>query len=119
MHDHRENNMTRTALVSGGTRGIGLAIGDALVKAGCRVAAVYHNDAQAAHAAAAATGMAVFQWDVADLAACLHGVATVQEQLGPVDILVNNAGVTADAMFHKMRAEQWTAVLRTNLDSMF
>ncbi len=111
--------MKRTALVSGGTRGIGLAIGEALCEAGFRVAAVYRSDARAAQAAAAQTGMAVFQWDVTDTAACMHGVATVQEQCGPIDILVNNAGVTADAMFHKMRADQWMTVLRTNLDSMF
>jgi len=111
--------MERTALVTGGTRGLGGAISIALRDAGYRVAAIYHSHAQAAQALAAAHGVAVFQWDVADTAACMRGVAAVQEQLGPVDVLVNNAGITADAMFHKMHAEQWDAVLRTNLGSMF
>lgn len=111
--------MARTALVTGGTRGLGLAISTALCAAGYRVAATYRSDAQAAHALAEQHGIAVFQWDVADAAACVQGVAAVQAQLGPVDVLVNNAGITADAMFHKMDVAQWSAVLQTNLGSMF
>ena len=111
--------MARTALVTGGTRGLGLAISAALCAAGYRVAATYRSDAQAAHALAEQHGIAVFQWDVADAAACVQGVAAVQAQLGPVDVLVNNAGITADAMFHKMDVAQWSAVLQTNLGSMF
>ena len=111
--------MARTALVTGGTRGLGLAISTALGAAGFRVAAVYHSDAQAAQALAAEYGIAVFQWDVGDAAACARGVAAVQAELGPVDVLVNNAGITQDAMFHKMHADQWQAVLQTNLGSMF
>lgn len=111
--------MARTALVTGGTRGLGLAISTALGAAGFRVAAVYHSDTQAAQALAAEHGIAVFQWDVGDEVACARGVASVQAQLGPVDVLVNNAGITQDAMFHKMRADQWQAVLQTNLGSMF
>jgi acetoacetyl-CoA reductase len=111
--------MARTALVTGGTRGIGLAISTALQADGCRVAATYRNDAQAARDAAERLGIAVFKWDVADAAACADGVRAVEAALGPVDILVNNAGITADAMFHKMHLDQWTAVLQTNLGSMF
>jgi acetoacetyl-CoA reductase len=111
--------MDRTALVTGGTRGLGLAISTALCAAGYRVAATYRSDAQAAHAVAEHNGIAVFQWDVGDEAACISGVAAVQERLGPVDVLVNNAGITADAMFHKMQLAQWQAVLQTNLGSMF
>jgi acetoacetyl-CoA reductase len=118
-HLFRENCMARTALVTGGTRGLGLAISTALGAAGFRVAAVYHSDTQAAQALAAEHGMTVFQWDVGDEVACARGVAAVQAQLGPVDVLVNNAGITQDAMFHKMRADQWQAVLQTNLGSMF
>jgi acetoacetyl-CoA reductase len=118
-HLFRENSMARTALVTGGTRGLGLAISTALGAAGFRVAAVYHSDTQAAQALAAEHGIAVFQWDVGDEVACARGVASVQAQLGPVDVLVNNAGITQDAMFHKMRADQWQAVLQTNLGSMF
>jgi len=111
--------MDRTALVTGGTRGLGLAISTALSGAGYRVAATYRSDAQAAHAVAECYGIAVFQWDVGDEAACARGVAAVQERLGPVDVLVNNAGITADGMFHKMALAQWNAVVQTNLGSMF
>ncbi|WP_426196478.1 acetoacetyl-CoA reductase [Massilia sp. DWR3-1-1] len=111
--------MEQIALVTGGTRGLGAAISAALRAAGCRVAATYHHDAQAAEQARHSLGIAVFPWDVADAGACEQGVATVQEALGPVTVLVNNAGITADAMFHKMSAAQWEDVLRTNLGSMF
>lgn len=111
--------MARTALVTGGTRGIGLAIAEGLNAAGFRVAASYRSDTQAAHALAERSKIAVFQWDVADADACQRGAAQVREQLGPIEVLVNNAGITADAMFHKMRVEQWRSVLGTNLDSMF
>jgi acetoacetyl-CoA reductase len=111
--------MGRIALVTGGTRGIGLAISSALCAAGYRVGATYRSDTQAAQATAERLGIAVFQWDASDEAACVRGVAAVEKQLGPVDVLVNNAGITADAMFHKMRLDQWNAVLQTNLGSMF
>ncbi|HET7716080.1 MAG TPA: acetoacetyl-CoA reductase [Bauldia sp.] len=92
--------MGRVAVVTGGTRGIGHAISIALKNKGCRVAATY-------------------KWDVADPAASAEGVKRVEADLGPVDVLVNNAGITRDGMFHKMTFDQWSAVLRTNLDSMF
>ena len=65
------------------------------------------------------TGVAVYKWDVADPAASAAGVKQIEADLGPVEVLVNNAGITRDGMFHKMSFEQWSAVLRTNLDSMF
>lgn len=111
--------MQRTALVTGGTRGLGEAISLALHQAGHRVAAVYHRNADAASAFSAASGIPVFQWDVSDFEACGKGLAHVTETLGPVDILVNNAGVTADAMLHRMSPEQWWTVINTNLGSMF
>jgi acetoacetyl-CoA reductase len=111
--------MARIALVTGGTRGIGMAVSAALCAAGYRVAANYRSDGQAAHAIAERLGLDVFQWDVSDESACARGVAAVQAQLGPVDVLVNNAGITSDAMFHKMSLAQWNAVVQTNLGSMF
>jgi acetoacetyl-CoA reductase len=111
--------MDRTALVTGGTRGIGRAISLALRDSGCRVAATYHSDEAAARQMEEETAIAVFRWDVADFAACRAGLEQVERALGPVDILVNNAGITADAMFHKMREEQWWQVMHTNLGSMF
>jgi acetoacetyl-CoA reductase len=111
--------MQRTALVTGGTRGLGLAISLALKAAGHRVAAVYHDNEEAARAFSASSGIPVFHWDVSDYAACGEGVARIERELGPVDILVNNAGITQDAVLHKMSPEQWWAVINTNLGSMF
>lgn len=111
--------MERTALVSGGTRGIGQAISLALHAAGHRVAAVYQSNTDAARAFSDAHGIPVFQWDVSDFEACRNGINKVAETLGPVDILVNNAGITSDAMLHRMSPEQWWSVIHTNLGSMF
>jgi acetoacetyl-CoA reductase len=111
--------MARVALVTGGSRGIGAAISKALKAAGCKVAASYAGNDEAAQAFKAQTGIPVFKWDVADAAACAAGIKQVEAELGPVDILVNNAGITKDAMFHKMTLEQWQAVINTNLNSLF
>ncbi len=111
--------MTRVALVTGGSRGIGAAAAKALKAAGCNVAASYAGNDEAANAFKAETGIPVFKWDVSDAAACAAGIKQVEAALGPVDILVNNAGITKDAMFHKMTLEQWQAVINTNLNSLF
>lgn len=111
--------MTRVALVTGGTRGIGAAISVALKAAGYKVAANYAGNDEAAAAFTAATGIPSFKWSVADYDACAQGIAQVEAELGPVDILVNNAGITRDAMFHKMTPQQWREVLDTNLNGVF
>lgn len=111
--------MARVAVVTGGTRGIGAAIARALKAAGHTVAANYAGNDEAAARFKSETGIAVYKWDVGDAAACADGLARVAADLGPVDVLVNNAGITRDGMFHRMNLEQWQAVIRTNLDSMF
>ena len=111
--------MSRVALVSGGTRGIGAAISIALQKAGYRVAANYAGNDEKAQAFHAETGIPVYKWDVSNYAACATGVAQVEADLGPVEILVNNAGITRDGMFHKMTPEQWSDVIGTNLSGLF
>ncbi|MGP2494038.1 beta-ketoacyl-ACP reductase [Mesorhizobium sp. PUT5] len=111
--------MSRTALVTGGTRGIGAAISVGLKKAGYRVAANYAGNDEAAQKFKAETGIAVYKWSVADYDACAEGIAKVEADLGPVDVLVNNAGITRDAMFHKMTREQWDEVIGTNLSGVF
>jgi acetoacetyl-CoA reductase len=111
--------MARVALVTGGTRGIGAAISTALKQAGYNVAANYGGNDEAANQFKGETGIPVFKFDVSDAAACEAGIRAVEAELGPVDILVNNAGITRDGMFHKMTYDQWSAVIRTNLDSMF
>jgi acetoacetyl-CoA reductase len=111
--------MARVALVTGGTRGIGAAISRALKDAGHNVAASYAGNAEKAEAFRKETGIAVFRWDAGDPQGCTDGVAQVTDRIGPVDILVNNAGIARDSWFHKMDYEAWSAVIRTNLDSMF
>jgi len=111
--------MARVAVVTGGTRGIGLAISVALKHKGCRVAASYAGKDAAARQFQAETGIPVYKWDVGDFAACQAGVTRITHDLGPIDILVNNAGITKDAMLHRMTKENWDAVIRTNLDSVF
>ena len=111
--------MSKVAIVTGGTRGIGEAISKALKAAGYAVAATYAGNDAAAEKFKAETGVAVYKWDVGDPKACAEGVAKVEAALGPAAVLVNNAGITKDTMFHRMTAEQWSAVIRTNLDSLF
>ena len=111
--------MTKVALVTGGTRGIGAAISIALKNSGCKVAATYGSNSEAADKFSSENGVEVFKWNVADPAACEDGVKQVVEKLGAVDILVNNAGITKAAMTHKMTIEQWDDVIRVDLDSVF
>jgi acetoacetyl-CoA reductase len=111
--------MARVALVTGGTRGIGAAVSRALKAAGYNVAAVYHGNDEAALKFKAETGIPVFKWDVSSYEACTGGIKQVEAELGPIEVLVNNAGITRDAMLHRMKPEQWTEVINTNLGSLF
>jgi acetoacetyl-CoA reductase len=111
--------MARVALVTGGTRGIGAAISIALKDAGYTVAATYGGNDEAANKFKEETGIHVFKWDVGDFEACKDGVARVESDLGAVDVLVNNAGITRDGTLHRMKPEDWRAVITTNLDSCF
>ena len=111
--------MTKTALVTGGTRGIGAAISIALKSAGYSVAANYAGNDEAAQTFKNETGIPVYKWSVADYDACAAGIAKVEADLGPVAVLVNNAGITRDAMFHRMTREQWGEVMGTNLNGLF
>jgi acetoacetyl-CoA reductase len=111
--------MARVAVVTGGTRGIGRAISVALKNSGYKVAANYGHDDATARQFSEESGIPVYKFDVADFAACIEGVKTIEAQLGPVDVLVNNAGITRDATMHRMSFEQWNAVIQTNLASCF
>jgi acetoacetyl-CoA reductase len=111
--------MSRVALVTGGTRGIGAAISKALKAAGYKVAANYGGNDEAASKFKTETGIAVFKWDVSSFDACGAGVKQVETDVGPIEVLVNNAGITRDAMFHRMTPEHWNAVIGTNLSSLF
>jgi len=111
--------MSRVALVTGGSRGIGAAISIALKGAGYKVAANYAGNDEKAQAFTAETGIPTYKWDVSDYAACAAGIAKVEVDLGPIEVLVNNAGITRDAMFHKMTPENWKDVIDTNLSGLF
>lgn len=111
--------MSRTALVTGGTRGIGRAISDALIAKGYKVAANYANNSAAAKLYEEETGGKTYSFDVGNFEASAAGIAQIEAELGPIDILVNNAGITKDAPFHKMSKEQWDDVMRIDLDSAF
>ena len=111
--------MTRIALVTGGSRGIGAAIWKALKAAGYKVGASYAGNDEAASAFTLETGIPTYKWDVSDYDACVAGIAKVEADLGPIDVLVNNAGIAKDGMFHKMTKDQWYGVINTNLNSLF
>src|SRR3974377_1050220 len=111
--------MARVELVTGGTRGIGAAISKALKTAGYKVRAKYAGTEAAAEKFKAETGIPVYKWDVSSFDACAAGVKKVEADLGPIDVLVNNAGIPRDGAFHKMTVEQWSAVINTNLGSLF
>ncbi len=112
--------MTRLALVTGGTRGIGAAIARRLAADGLRVAVNYRGNEAAADAFRRDTGLPAFRWDVSDHEACQVGVTRVERELGAsIDVLVNNAGVTRDALLHKMNLQQWRDVMQDDLDAMF
>jgi len=111
--------MARVAVVTGGTRGIGAAISKALKGAGYKVAANYGGNDEAAQKFKAETGIPVYKWDVSNYDSCVAGLKQVEADLGPVEVLVNNAGITRDAPFHRMKPDQWTAVISTNLNSLF
>jgi acetoacetyl-CoA reductase len=111
--------MTRVALVTGGTRGIGRAISLALKKANYVVAANYAGNEAAAKAFTQETGIPAYKFDVADYAACDAAVKKITAELGPIDVLVNNAGITRDSTMHRMTPQQWAEVIQTNLTSCF
>lgn len=111
--------MTRTALVTGGTRGIGKAIVQRLKEDGFNVAAGYSGNEDAARKTAEELGVMVVKGNVGSFEDCARAVAEVEARFGPVDVLVNNAGITRDGFFHKMNPDQWSDVIRVNMDSVF
>ena len=111
--------MSRVAIVTGGTRGIGRGICEMLKDRGYAVAATYAGNDTAAKQFHAETDINVYKWDVSNYDACMQGCAKVEADLGPVDVLVNNAGITRDATLLKMSHQDWQAVIDTNLGSCF
>jgi len=111
--------MSRVAIVTGGTRGIGEAISVGLKSAGYKVAANYMGNDERAKAFSERTGIPVYKWNVASFEECEAGVKKVEADLGPVEIIVNNAGITRDGTMKKMQRHGWDDVLDTNLGGCF
>lgn len=118
--------MSKVAVVTGGIGGLGTAMCKALAEQGRRVVAVdFHGlkaevvDKWKADRKAEGLDIPVYLGDVTDYASCAEVCKKIEAEVGPIDILVNNAGITRDSMFHKMTPEQWDAVLKTNLYSVF
>src|SRR4051812_22674499 len=104
--------MARTVLVTGGNRGIGLAIARAFATQGDRVAVTHRGSG-------APDGLFGVQCDITDAAAVDAAFGAVEAELGPVEVLVANAGITDDTLLLRMSEEQFTRVLDTNLTGAF
>jgi acetoacetyl-CoA reductase len=111
--------MSRVAIVTGGTRGIGRAICEHLRDNDFTVIANYGGNDEAARNFTAETGIKTYKWDVGDHEACLEGCAKVAAEVGEVDAVVNNAGITRDGTLHKMSYDDWHEVMRINLGGCF
>ncbi|MGH3174096.1 MAG: SDR family NAD(P)-dependent oxidoreductase, partial [Streptosporangiaceae bacterium] len=112
----------QVALVTGGIRGIGLAIGERLMNRGVRVAAGYSSNAEAARLFAdkyADHGVTIHQGNIGSNEDCARVIGEVLEQHGQLDILVNNAGITVDKTVRKMTPEEWDHVIHVNLSGAF
>ena len=111
--------MSRVAIVTGGTRGIGEAVSVGLRDAGYKVAAAYAGNDEAAKRFSGKHDIPAYKFDVSDYEQCAEGVEKIAADLGPVDILINNAGITRDGTLHRMSFDQWNSVIQTNLSSCF
>lgn len=111
--------MSRVAVVTGGTRGIGQAICMALKAQGRTVVANYAGNEEKARAFTAETGIPAYRFDVGDHQATIDGCARIATEVGEIDIVVNNAGITRDGVLHKMSFDDWNEVMRINLGGCF
>ena len=111
--------MSRVALVTGGTRGIGAQISMALKEAGRTVVASYAGNTEAAKSFSEVTGIESIKFDAGNFEECAEAVKDITARLGTIEILVNNAGITRDAVMSKLTRDMWDAVIDTNLGSCF
>ena len=112
--------MAHTVLITGGTRGIGMAIAAKMVSNGYNTIVTYKENDHAARAAEAQLNIKAYKCDASQFIECVNLVQEIHDKFGwQIDILVNNAGIVQDAMLHKMSCEQWTNIINNNLTSVF
>ncbi len=111
--------MSKVAVITGGTRGIGMEISKALKDDGYTVVATYQGNEEAAQKFKNETGCEAVKFDVSDFDQCQSAMDAIEEEHGEIGVLVNNAGITRDGVLHKMPKENWDAVIQTNLTSCF
>ncbi len=111
--------MSRVAVVTGGTRGIGEAISARLKDQGYNVVATYAGNDKSAADFTERSGIPAYKFDVSNFAECQSAVKNIESEVGPIDVLVNNAGITRDGTMHRMDFDQWNSVVQTNLSSCF
>lgn len=114
----------KTALVTGGSRGIGASIVKRLAEAGARVAFTFRSSSEEAQSLrqeleSAGTEVLTFQGDASEAASAEEAVSGVLETWDTIDVLVNNAGITKDGLMLRMGEDDWDAVINTNLKSVF
>ena len=111
--------MSRVAVVTGGTRGIGEGISLALKDMGYTVVANYGGNEQKAQEFTENTGIPSYKFDVGDYDAVMAGCQQIASDVGEIDIVVNNAGITRDGVLHRMSWDDWNEVMRINLGGCF
>jgi len=111
--------MTKIAIVTGGTRGIGASISKKLKSSNFKVIANYTSNDDAAESFSKENNIEVIKWDVSNYEECQKSVNKIYEDNKNVDILINNAGITRDAPLHKMSKDNWQKVIDVNLNSIF
>lgn len=111
--------MSKVAVVTGGTRGIGAAISIELKQEGYTVVATYASNTDAAQSFSEKHGIDVLKWDIANYDECKQHLDSIEKKYGSIDVLVNNAGITRDGFMHKTDPEVWHSVISTNLTSCF
>lgn len=112
--------MSKIAIVTGGTRGIGKEISIALKEDGYLVIANYSCNDHQAEKFAAETGIKTIKWDVSNYETCQKNIEAITEQYNTnISVLINNAGISRDGMLHKLEPENWFEVINVNLNSCF
>ena len=111
--------MTKIAIVTGGTRGIGASISKKLKSSNFKVIANYTSNNDAAESFSKENNIEVIKWDVSNYDECQESINKIYEDNKNIDILINNAGITRDAPLHKMSRDNWQKVIDVNLNSIF